>query len=66
MYNINGLTGSGRCQALDTWETNVYVYIEDSHAHKPVLLNLTREDYKVRFWIDKLKFLYRYFKTVKE
>lgn len=38
--------GSGRCQALDTWETNVYVYIEDSHAHKPVLLNLTSEDYK--------------------
>lgn len=49
------MTGSGRCQALDTWETNVYVYIEDSHAHKPVLINLTSEDYKVIFWIYPLE-----------
>ncbi|XP_062590709.1 reelin-like [Saccostrea cucullata] len=38
--------GSGRCQALDSPETNVEVYIEDKHGHKPVLRNLTSRDFK--------------------
>lgn len=37
------------------WESNIYVYIEDSYVYKLVLFNLISEDYKVIFWIYLLK-----------